>query len=116
MSPFEIEVSRARELLERVDLPAHASFDFRVASSHLVVDGRRYPAGDVVTVTCTRASAGVEGREPELLWEQIYRANHRVSWLFAFAEDLRARFPVDSGRGAAAGEGRVAPARELKAA
>jgi hypothetical protein len=84
MDNFEIEVVKAREIIRKAKLPNDPQFEFSRSSGFLEVEGRRYPAGEVVTVTCMRRNV------PEhVLWQQVYKSNRYFSWLFAFADDVR---------------------------
>ena len=84
MDSFEIEVIKARDVVRRARLPGSPRFEFARSSGFWEVEGRRFPAGDVVTVSCF-----VPGAPAQPKWQQIYKSNRYFSWLFAFADDIR---------------------------
>ena len=84
MDNFDVEVIKARDIVRSAKLPNDRQFEFARSSGFLEVEGRRYPAGEVVTVTCCRSAT-----PDRVLWQQVYRSNRYFSWLFAFADDVR---------------------------
>ena len=83
MDSFDIEVAKAREIVDEADLPADPLFEFTRSSGFLEIEGRRYPAGEVVAVTCVRRDD-----RNVILWQQVYRSNRYFSWLLAFVDDV----------------------------